>query len=106
ADGMREIFSSASRRYVVLGSFTVQQPAANYADKRCDDEEIEQREIFENRRHGLLLLISSVWDNNIAGQRVPRLGRGVLRHAVARMKRLRDSFRWRLPSLESIRGGD
>lgn len=36
--------------------FAVQQPAAEYADERRDDEEIEQREIFENRRHGLLLL--------------------------------------------------
>jgi len=38
----------------------VQHPAAEYADERCDDEKVEQREIFQNGRHGLLLLISSV----------------------------------------------
>jgi len=37
----------------------VQHPAAEYADERCDDEKVEQREIFQNGRHGLLLLISS-----------------------------------------------
>ncbi|MGR9135670.1 hypothetical protein [Rhizobium leguminosarum] len=35
------------------GLFAVQQPAAEYANQRCDDEKIEQREIFKNRRHGL-----------------------------------------------------
>jgi hypothetical protein len=38
---------------------TVQEPAAEYADERCADKKVEQRKIFQNGRHGLLLLISS-----------------------------------------------
>jgi hypothetical protein len=44
---------------ICSGRSTVQQPAAEYANECRDDEKVEQREIFQNGRHGLLLLLIS-----------------------------------------------
>jgi len=50
----------------------VQQPAAEYAYESCADEKVEQREILQNGRHGLLLLISSGHNNTMESPFVPR----------------------------------
>ncbi|MBY5396878.1 hypothetical protein HFN01_18885 [Rhizobium leguminosarum] len=56
ADAMRGYLRVRFGALSLPSRFAVQQPAAEYADKRRDDEKVEQREILENRRHGLLLL--------------------------------------------------